>query len=125
MCLSVIRAEGLLKELEKKADKNGNVVCYKVLNDDLTSIYQYTQYEYNKVTKSDRKSKKLDEFERYSVDRGIHVILTRSQARKIAKEEHGKVFKVQCNLKDLVAIGIWPDYFQCKSAVFMQVKLIK
>lgn len=124
MCLSLLNARKTTV-LQNKLKANAGVICWKVLrkdNDKLESPYMYTKYVKGE-NKSDRKSAKLTSEEKRNnrINNGIHVYLSKEDAKLSENVGDDSVYPVFCLLKDLVSVG---RFINVDSAVFTKVNLL-
>lgn len=125
--------EAVITRMKKNG---GKLTCYKVYtvaSDGFTLVppcYSNKAIEIKgDYITSDRRSVKPGDHE-YSqtycdvlIEEGIHVFLTRDGAKKyLSSCQNGKIFKVQGDVKDFVAIS--SDWRRAKQLVFKRVKPI-
>jgi hypothetical protein len=133
MCMS--KNSSATKKLTKKfIDRNKNEVVvwkvYRVVGEDkvFSPIYHNGSYIKPGWIVSDRL---VNEYDGYNcIQHGIHVFLTREEARKYIHGEiyGGRVFKCSAQIGELVGVGIKPwnmenEFFSFKQAVFTKIHI--
>jgi len=120
MCMtkSNIRTREFLKKHQNKKE----VVVWKVyLVDHKTRVHSpYTggcRIKFGTI-KSNRKRKPVQTYDRIVIHRGIHVYLTRAEARANSLYGIRQVFKCTAKLEDLVGIDPWGS-----QGVFMKIHI--
>lgn len=127
MCLKV---DGDVQDrFLKKLEREGEVTCYKVVrkhvSGQFTTPYRSTSVYLNRLFKAFLRpnEKKFMQKSKYvtgnSIFKGIHVYLTRADARDHARHSSIlKIVKVKCKKENFVAAGMFSHR---KSAVFTEV----
>lgn len=133
MCMNLFKnqadEDAAMAILKKNTNKNGIVTVWKRLDYDYSTktyrseVYPCTAKPWVKGVwkNSNRKEQRLSFEERTNkeIHYGIHVFLEKKDA-----QYYGTAKKVQCEMKDLVAVGTLGNNNTILNAVFMKAKLV-
>jgi hypothetical protein len=124
MCL--VLKDDYVKATRRLKNRTKPIRAYKILLDNMRSLYLHSKWEVGE-NKSNRISTKISNHERIlqEVEKGFHFFLNKDHAfndRKNAIGPSGKVWEVEIQPEDIVAIG---DFCKLSSVVATKATLVR